>query len=349
MDYEELIGYLVAGKAPADKIVEYVYNAYPFKEKAVPKEVVSASVKAEIQKVYGSGNGKRPSIAAQLDEYVTFVTTGAEKSQSVTFSLRDCNMSLGLKDPKEMNALRVAVKRKVEKNELEPVGHKSGMYRVIHDEDKPIDLGDLTDLKEELPITLPLGVHRWIKPMPHTVFIIAGEPDSGKSGFLLNFAQMNHEKNTVHYHSSEMGKSEFIDRTQYFWPDVGQCKTVRFYERSNDFASAIKRSPNDIHIIDYLQLFDNFYLMAEHIDKMARALKDGIVFIAIQKPKGREEGIGGERTKDLARLYLSLSPGCLKIVKAKNWRDPKENPNGMRITFKLAEGCKFVPTSNWEK
>jgi len=349
MTYDELITYLVAGKAPAQTIVDFVYSIFKMEGKGIKKSVLLESVQMEIAKMQGHDQGKKLPISAQLEEYVTFLTSGRDLSQLVTFSLIDCSHSLGLKDPKDKTALRVAIRRKVEKGEIEPVGHKSGIYRIVSDQDRPINLLDTSDLLGELPIEFPMGIQRWIKPMPHTVCIIAGEPDSGKSGFLLNFAKLNHERFTVHYHSSEMGKAEFLDRLQYFWSDAGESRTMKFYERSNDFAGAIKRSPDDIHIIDYLQLFDNFYLMAEHIDKIAKAMRNGLVFIALQKPRGREEGIGGERTKDLARLYLSLSPGCLKIVKAKNWRNSKENPNGRRMTFKLSDGCRFTPTSNWER
>jgi hypothetical protein len=285
----------------------------------------------------------------RVEEYVTFVTSGGDLSQSVTFSLQDCYNSLNLQSSAEKAGCRMVIKRLCDKGQIEPAGSKSGLYRVVNTEDRSIDLGDLSDLKGEMRIGFPLNVHKFIKVMPHTVYIIAGETDSGKSAYLLNFAKMNSQLHKVHYHSSEMGKAEFLDRLQYFWSDAHLNTNMKFYERSNDFANAIKRFPNDVHIIDYMQMFDNFYLMAEYIDKIGKALNNGLAFIAIQKPKGRDEGLGGERTKDLSRLYLSLSPGKLKIVKAKNWKDPKENPNGREICFKLVKGCEFHNQGDWSK
>jgi hypothetical protein len=41
-----------------------------------------------------------------------------------------------------------------------------------------------------------------------------------------------------------------------------------------------------------------------------------------------------------------MSPGRLKIVKAKNWAT-SENPNGLEINFKLVDGCKLIKTGDW--
>lgn len=329
-------------------VLKTVRDIYILKGDQIREDDLLTSLSDIEKTVRIKSNGNLP-VAARVEEYVTFVTCGADLSQSVTFTLLDVTSHLGLKDDKQKTACRVAIKRMVDKGKIEPVGHKSGIYRVVNNEDKAINLSDKSDLAGELPMIFPLGIHDFIKPMPHTIYIIAGETDSGKSGYLLNFAKINSGSFNVHYHSSEMGKAEFLDRLQYFWADAGSVKTMKFYERSNDFSSAIKRNPHDIHIVDYLQMFDNFYLMAEKIDGIGRALGNGIAFIAIQKPKGREEGLGGERTKDLSRLYLALSPGKLRIVKAKNWRDPKFNPNGMQIEFKLVEGCRFMNTTPWRK
>jgi len=223
-----------------------------------------------------------------------------------------------------------------------------GSYKTINKTAKLIDLADRSDLKGELPVKFPFGIENYIKPMPGCVYVIAGETDSGKSAFLMNFAKKNTLLFNVNYFSSEMGKQELLDRTDHFWPNIGDDKNFNFYEDCyEDFEQMIR--PDEINIIDYLELFDEFWKMAERIDKIGRALKNGIAFIALQKPKNREEGTGGERTKNLARLYLSLSPGMLKIVKAKNWRDPKLNPNGLTIPWKLAEGCKFYNTEPWSK
>lgn len=345
---DDIIYRLVFGGAKPEQVQEIMMQIYSWRNFDVTPEELSAHISEII-------SANQPEIAARkpthlrVEEFVTFVAKEGVSSQTVTFSLLDCYNSLDLKTAAEKGGCRMVIKRLCDRGQIEPAGSKSGLYRVVNSEDRSIDLGDLSDLKGEIQLLFPLGVHQWIKAMPHTIYIIAGETDSGKSAFLLNFAKMNSISYPVDYHSSEMGKAEFLDRLQYFWTDAAQNKNMRFFERSNDFAAAIKRAPDNIHIIDYIQLFDNFYLMAEIIDKIGKALNNGIAFIALQKPKGRDEGLGGERTKDLSRLYLAMSPGTLKIVKAKNWRNPKVNPNNQQIFFKLAEGCHFFNQGDWHK
>ena len=345
---DDIIYRLVFGGAKPEQVREIMMQIYSWRNFDVTPEELSAHISDIISANQPEKSARKP-LHLQIEEFVTFVANKADLSQSVTFSLHDCYIHLGIREATEKASCRMVISRMVSRGQIEPAGHKSGIYRLVNSEDRSIDLGDLSDLKGEMRIGFPMNVHKFIKVMPHTVYIIAGETDSGKSAYLLNFAKMNSQLHRVHYHSSEMGKAEFLDRLQYFWANASDNKNMKFYERSNDFASAIKRNPDDIHIVDYMQMFDNFYLMAEKIDGIGKAINNGLAFIAIQKPKGRDEGLGGERTKDLSRLYLAMSPGCLKIVKAKNWKDPKYNPNGLEMCFKLSEGCHFYPQGEWYK
>jgi len=69
--------------------------------------------------------------------------------------------------------------------------------------------------------------------------------------------------------------------------------------------------------------------------------------LALQKPTGRDAGLGGERGLEKPRLYLAMESGKLKIVKAKSWVNPQDNPNGKTISFTLANGCHFRNTTAW--
>jgi len=285
---------------------------------------------------------KGGSLAQQIRDWVCL--------QDGTFNLQTIYTCLQLSTRDEKKNVSIILKRLSEGEDRLVVKYSgvAGTYKTVSKTAKLIDLSNRSDLKGELLLKFPFGIENYIKPMPGCVFIIAGETDSGKSAFLMNFAKKNTPMFKVNYYSSEMGKQELFDRTDHFWPDIGEDKNLVFFEDCyEDFDQLIE--PDAINIIDYLELFDNFYLMASIIDKIGRALKSGIVFIALQKPKNRDEGTGGERTKNLARLYLSLRPGILKIVKAKNWRDSKVNPNGLEIDFKLIEGCKFHNTEPWRK
>jgi len=305
----------------------------PFPEKEMYLKIQSALKRAE---------KKERNLAEEIRQWICL--------QEGTINLQLIYSSLQLTTREDKKNVSIILKRLSEQENplITKVSGVTGTYKTINQKVKIVDLADRTDLKGELPILFPLGIHELIKPMPGCVYIIAGETDSGKSAFLMNFAKKNTERFKVHYFTTEGGKEEFLDRTDHFWLDIGDDKNFILYEDCyEDFELHIQ--PDDINIIDYLDLFDNFYLMASAIDKIGRSLRNGIVFIALQKPQGRDEGTGGGRTKNLARLYLSLRPNHLKIAKAKNWRDAKFNPNNLEIEFKLAEGCRFFNTSPWRK
>ena len=71
------------------------------------------------------------------------------------------------------------------------------------------------------------------------------------------------------------------------------------------------------------------------------ALDGGIAVVGLQKPAGRDTGVGGARTLDKARLYMAIEPGVLKIVKGKLWRQEHINPNGMYVKWLLGGGANF--------
>jgi hypothetical protein len=305
----------------------------PFPENEIEAKIISALNRNE---------KREKSFAQEIKEWVCL--------QEGTFNLQTVYNCLQVSTRMDKKNVSIILKRISEGEDRlidKITGGNTGTYRTINKNLKVINLSDRSDLHGELAVEFPLGIESLIKPMPGCVYVIAGESDSGKSAFLMNFAKKNVDSFQVHYFSTEMGKQEFLDRADYFWPDAATNTNFHFYERYDDFDQVI--FPDDINIIDYLELFDNFYLMAGFIKKIGKALGKGIAFIALQKPKGRETGEGGERTKNLPRLYLSLAPNKLKIVKAKNWRNSKMNPNRLQIEFKLVEGCKFTNTSSWRR
>ena len=163
----------------------------------------------------------------------------------------------------------------------------------------------------------------------------------------MNFAKMNMNNYKTHYFSSEMGAMEFRDRLSKFDDmNFADWAKVSFKERAGNFADVI--DPDGINIIDFLELHDNFYIVGGLIKAIFDKLKFGIAVIALQKPGGRDEGVGGEKSKEKARLYLSMSPGLIKITKAKNWADSRVNPNKLLKKFSLVHGCKFIEQSTWE-
>ena len=153
------------------------------------------------------------------------------------------------------------------------------------------------------------------------------------------------------YMNSEMGDTELRLALERFKnTSLEDWKAVELIERSYNFSDII--SPNDINIIDYMEIYEDHFKIGAKIAQIHKKLKNGIAIIALQKPKGRDEGRGGSVTLEKPRLYLSMSCGNLKITKAKSWstlaKNTGQNPNGLTIDFKLVQGCKFIPNgSGW--
>jgi len=327
---------LLKGRMPIENIRKTLNFIAENCSPPFPERDVEAKIKSAKKRI----SGKEINLTQEIREILDLTKANiniTELSQNLTSS----NI------PFERKNLYVIMGRLVDEGIVERISNKTGTYRVVDRNLRRIDLKDKTDLLGEMNIKFPLHVHEFIRVMPKTVYVIAGETDSGKSAYLMNFAQVNVKRYPVHYFSSEMGKEEFLDRLKYDWVTAEDDPNMNFYERSDDFDDVI--FPDAINIIDYIKIFDNFYLMAEKIERMGKKLNNGLVFIALQKPKGRDEGLGGERTKDLARLYLSMSQNKLKISKAKNWRDPTINPNGLATQFKLRNGYKFYQVGQWQK
>lgn len=258
----------------------------------------------------------------------------------------ECHKWLQVTTREHRKAVNMALSRLQQAGIIEKYGEKSGVYRKIEKlEENIIDLAAADNTC--LPIKLPLGIHELVKIMPKNIIVVAGESNAGKSAFLLNTAAKNMIDHKVFYFSSEMGGAELKERLQNFNEKMpfNLWEHCTFIERANDFDIAIR--PDDINIIDFLEIHDEFYKIGGFIKKIFDKLNKGIAIIAIQKNKGRDDGLGGARSIEKARLYLSMRPGAIKIVKAKNWVSCLINPNGLEKQFKLAKGIIFSDASNW--
>ena len=156
---------------------------------------------------------------------------------------------------------------------------------------------------------------------------------------------LNMSSHRIHYFSSEMGSIELRDRLSKFDLPLTAWKFDP-RERSSNFADVI--AADEINIIDFLEIHDEFYRVGAMIKEIFDKLKSGIAIIALQKNPNTDYGLGGLRSLEKARLYLAMEPGRIKIVKAKNWAG-QENPNGLMLDFKLVQGCKFIIDGGWHK
>jgi len=227
---------------------------------------------------------------------------------------------------------------------IERAGNKRGHYRLVDKETAKVDF--VNTAEKEIKLQWPFGIERFFRTLPKNIIVVAGESDSGKTAFLLNFVNLNMAGHEIHYFSSEMGASELRGRLAKFDMPIESWR-FHAWERSSDFADVIR--PDAVNVIDFLEVHDEFYKVGAWIKQMYDRLKNGVAVIAIQKNIDRDYGLGGARSVEKARLYLAMEPGKLKIVKAKNWVHDQINPNKMEIAFKLVKGCNFMARSEWHK
>lgn len=258
------------------------------------------------------------------------------------FDVTDFYRDMMIVTADQKSAAITAFQRLVSDGVLEKHGQRRGVYRRVEGDCDAIDFVNAKD--ETIPVRWPLEVESWASVYPGNIIMVAGEKDAGKTALFLNFVRMNMERYDIHYFSSEMGAIEFKTRLSKF-SDIG-LRDWRFFpkERVGNFEDVIK--PDAINIIDFLEIYDEFYKVGLYIKKIFDKLRTGIAIIGIQKNPGTDFGLGGMRSIEKARLYLALSNGRLKIVSGKNWRT-EANPVGLVRDFKLVAGCKFIPTTDW--
>lgn len=333
-DLFHLANLLVKGGCEQEFLMEVMNIAAKSCNPPFPQNEVKSKIESAIQRA----ERKERNLTAEITEWVM--------SSSGVFLSSECRQCLHLSSRDEQKHLSTVLRRLCADGIIKKHGNKNGCFEVLEKiEENIIDL-DQADTTI-LPIKFPLGIHELVKIMPKNIIIVAGESNAGKSAFLLNVAAKNMIDHQVFYFSSEMGGTELKERLQNFNEKMpfDMWKHCTFIERANDFDLAIR--PDAINIIDFLEIHDEFYKIGGYIKKIFDKLNKGIAVIAIQKNIGLDFGLGGARSIEKARLYLAMSPGVIKIVKAKNWVSGLINPNGLRKEYKLVKGIIFKDNSNW--
>ena len=85
-------------------------------------------------------------------------------------------------------------------------------------------------------------------------------------------------------------------------------------ERNENFADVIQPGKGKINIIDFLELYDNFYEISGKLADIHKKLNGAIAIVALQKNPGNDFGLGGYRSLEKPRLALAVSPGILKTL-----------------------------------
>ena len=165
---------------------------------------------------------------------------------------------------------------------------------------------------------------------------------------MLNLIYENMRNWDVDYFNSEMGAQEMRKRLELFPYATIDMWDFRAYQRSVHFGDAIKGGTNKLILIDFLEIHDEFYAVGKELKAIHDNLDGAVCVVAIQKNPGCDVGLGGWRSAEVSRLYLSLDRGRCKITDAKNFRNPEDNPNGKIRNFKLLHGCQIIHQGGWK-
>lgn len=198
-----------------------------------------------------------------------------------------------------------------------------------------------------VPVNWPLGIEKYVKLFPGNIAVVAGAQNAGKTALLLNLVCLNMARFPIYYWCSEMGQDELRDRLSMFPDtDLTDWVGVQWKERAADFEDVIV--PDAINVIDFLEMTDELYRVNTHLTAMSHKIGSGLAVVAIQKKEGAKFGRGQEFGLEKPKLYLSMDKGRLTIVKGKSWANPRVDPNGLTVGFKIAGGCQFEVTRPWE-
>lgn len=258
------------------------------------------------------------------------------------FNYDQIDRELGILNKKDKDHRRKVIHRLVDDGVLEKNPKYAGRFQKIVQDVDGINWQD-ADINQIYNISFPFEIEKRVNIYSRNLIIIAGSPNSGKTALILNIIEMNQDRypGKINLFSSEMGPEELKLRISKFDRPL-ESWDFNPYERVADFARVIR--PDEINIIDYLEIGDNFFTIADEFRKIFDNLKKGIAIIALQKKTGASMGRGAEFGMEKPRLYLAMDNGVLKIIKAKNWAT-KDNPNGLEYRFKLVDGCKFITTN----
>ncbi len=300
-----------------------------------PKNEIENKIRSALQRA----DKKDRNLTEDIEHWVS-LTTGL-------FSLTEVYISLKILTPEQKNAVHQIMHRLCEKEIIERVPPKNGVYRRIEDTSDEINFMEVEE--KIVQISWPFEIEKWVKILPKNIIVVAGESNAGKTAFLLNTCFLNMGRFKINYYSSDMGPMELRDRLKKFGVHLLNHwkENINFRERSSNFADVTK--PNDVNIIDFLEITDEFYKIGGMIKEIYDKLKKGIAIIALQKNPNTDFGLGGMRSIEKARLYLSIESGKIKIVKGKNWATENNNPNGIYNEFKLYQGAKFISKEGWKR
>jgi hypothetical protein len=266
------------------------------------------------------------------------------------FYTRDMARDLDINSKNDQKTASGILIKMVKEGILEGSG-KRGVYRIKEVGFEEMDF-DIPEAKT-ISLSWPLKIEELYRCYPGTVAVLAGAPESGKTTYCLNYCLQNMNKHNVTYLSSELWGPELKSRILLFNRGTEVWKRAKFKKVVSNFEDAI--DPDGINIVDYIKIYDEFWLVAKAMQSISNRLRSGTALIALQRQYAKEVAKGGEGTLEDPRLYLTMNRvkgedfAKIKILKCHNWIDPTINPNRMYKNFKIIKGHRIEEiSSEWK-
>jgi hypothetical protein len=259
-----------------------------------------------------------------------------------TFDLDTICRQLAITERENRKYVAIELSKRVHSGELEK-SNKS--YHYIDNTSKYIDWVNASE-GDTLDIAWPygredgsqFGFDGYTIVSPGDVIVVVGNSNVGKTTFAHNFLWENMDKYPCTLMGNEYSPAKFKRRVSRMdWADPLKedgCPKFELIERHDSWKDIIR--PDNINIIDWINLGDNFYQIGSIIEGIQSKLSQGIVMIVLQKAPGKELGLGGGFSMHLASLYLSIDFERLTILKCKEWHD--HNPNNGIYGFTIVNG-----------
>lgn len=309
----------------------------------------------------GQDYGKSWTIGGAIREFI--------EEQSGIFTNFDIDKELSLTTRNEKKARYESLRRLQNEGKIKKLEGKPGTWRILNHLLERVDFSN----SEGIPVSLgfPLDIGELAQVYPGNIILIAGTSNAGKTGFLMQTCvdtikrkkEKNQKKereskstsvlnqminNGVRYLNSEMGPDEIIEWEKSL--NYPLHEEVDFVNRSIDFQDAL--IPDGINIIDYLEVYEEFYKIGADIAAIYDNLTTGIAIIAIQKKPGAEFGIGGQFSAWKARLVINLekTETCVrvaKLVKLKKPVDRDDNHEGKQADYVVSSTGGFRKLTGW--
>lgn len=310
--------------------------------------------------------GEQNEIAPQIKNYVT--------QHTGTITNSDIDREFSLITRSERKARSKVMERLCKDGKIKKIAEKAGTWRIINCELEVLSFSG--DNQKAFSLDFPLGIGELAQIYPGSIILVAGTSNAGKTGFILTTlgATLQRERkeakerervkdNTregtrlpldemltagIRYFNSEMGPEEILEWEETIGYPLHQ--DVQFINRSGDFQDVLL--PDGINVIDYLEVYDEFYKIGSTISEIHANLNNGIAIIAIQKKHGAEYGLGGQFSVWKARLAIALEKTetnvrIAKLTKVKKPTDRSNNPEGKQCDYIVTGKEGFRALTPW--